>query len=194
MRSKQLNILLWSSNLWLLSDGLLGPALALFGKKVGGDLMEISVAVFIYWAVNGTVEIIVGRYCRNPGTMRYIMLTGFILNTVATFSFLAVKTMAGVLLIQTAIGISRGLSGPTWDALYQLSNSSQTNVADAWGRARGMGSWSMAISVILCGYAVGPEEAYDRAFLIMGTIQTIATLFLSSIVWYRMADETRYEV
>jgi hypothetical protein len=185
MLKKRLGVLLWSNNLWYLSEGLLGATMVFFGQKVGGDLLNLSWAGALYYAANGLVEFMVGRFSRSEIVMERVMIVGFILNTIATFSFCWVETMYTFFLVQMIIGISRGLAGPTWDALYQMANTTD-HVADAWGRSRGFGSMFMAISIILCGYLVKEsEQRFDRAFIIMGIIQAAATLVLWSIVRLR---------
>lgn len=35
-------ILLWSSNLWALGEGMLGPLFAVFAQRIGGNILDIT--------------------------------------------------------------------------------------------------------------------------------------------------------
>ena len=54
-------ILLYSSNLWYLSAGMLGPLIAVFTEQVGGSLLDISWAWAIYLIFTGLFIIITGK-------------------------------------------------------------------------------------------------------------------------------------
>jgi hypothetical protein len=40
-------LLLWSSNLWSLGEGMLGPLFAVFAQGIGGNILDITWA----WAI-----------------------------------------------------------------------------------------------------------------------------------------------
>ena len=148
-------------------------------------MLEIGWAAALYHVANGLVEMIVGKLCHEIKTMERVMIAGFILNTLATFSFYLVTDVNDMFAVNIVIGISRGLAGPTWNALYQLANSTNPNVADAWGKSSGLGNFCMALSVLGCSYLA--TKNFGLAIGIMGAIQALATIFLYRIVHYRSA-------
>lgn len=58
MNSK-IKALLYSSNIWYLGEGMLGPLLAIYTERIGGDIFDISWAWAIYLVVTGG-----GHHCR----------------------------------------------------------------------------------------------------------------------------------
>jgi len=45
--------LLYASNLWYLSDGLFAPFIAIYSQKIGGDILDLSYALAVFYIVSG---------------------------------------------------------------------------------------------------------------------------------------------
>ena len=51
--TKAAKILFWSSNLWQLGMGLLGPLFAVFASEIGGNIFDIAWVWALYMVVTG---------------------------------------------------------------------------------------------------------------------------------------------
>lgn len=93
----KLRLLLIGSNLWYLGEGLFGPLFAVFTERVGGDILEITWAWAAYLIVTGIAMIIVGKLSDKMIAKEKLMVAGYALNALVTFSYLFVRTPVGAL-------------------------------------------------------------------------------------------------
>jgi len=180
MLNKKERILLWSSNLWLLSDGMLGPLFAVFAERVGGNVLDISWAWAIYLMVTGIGVIIVGKLSDGIFSQEWMLVIGYALNTVFTFGYLFVATPVHLFLLQAGLGVSLALANPTWYALYD-KHSTKRHEGWAWGLADGEGKIVMGFAIILGGFIV-TYFSFSALFIIMGVIQVFATIYQARIL------------
>lgn len=173
-------ILLWSSNLWLLGDGLLGPLFAIFAGGIGGDIFDITAAWAIFMIVTGVLTIQVGKLGDRIGH-EYLLLLGYALNTVFTFSFLLIETPAHLFLVQAGLGVSLALANPTWYALYDKYSTSNKD-GYIWGVANGHGNIATGVAAMAGGFIV-TKFSFDTLFIIMGFIQLLTTLLQAQLVF-----------
>ena len=70
--------LLWGANLWYFGEGMLGPLLAIFAQRVGGNILDITTAWAIFLAVTGFCTIFVGRiadlFAKRQGREKILIL------------------------------------------------------------------------------------------------------------------------
>src|SRR3989338_5441751 len=118
-------ILLYSSNLWNFADGMFGPLLAVFTEKIGGNILDVSWAWAIYLIVTGICVIGIGKYSDHHSKEK-IMIVGYALTALFTFSYLLVQTPAHLFLVQAGLGLALALCNPTWFALYDQYASPKT--------------------------------------------------------------------
>src|SRR3989338_201576 len=98
-------ILLYSSNLWSFANGMLGPLLAVFTEKIGGSILDISWAWAIYLIVTGVCVIGIGKLSDHHSKEK-IMIAGYALTTVFTFSYLLVQTPMHLFIVQAGLGFA----------------------------------------------------------------------------------------
>ncbi len=172
-------ILLWASNLWLLGDGLLGPLFAVFASGIGGDIFDITAAWAIFMIVTGVLTIQVGKLGDWIGH-EYLLLLGYALNTVFTFSFLLIETPAQLFMVQAGLGVSLALANPTWYALYDKYSSSNRD-GYIWGVASGHGNIATGMAAMAGGYIV-TKYSFNVLFITMGIIQLFTTLLQAQLL------------
>jgi MFS family permease len=178
-------LLLWSSNLWALGEGMLGPLFAVFAQRIGGNILDITWAWAIYLGMTGMLTIVAGRvsdriwqWC---GRER-LLVAGYGLNALCTFGYLFVNTTTGLFLVQAGLGVALALSSPTWSALYARYSPGEENAGNAWGLVAGEQRLILAVAIILGGYIVD-HYSFDALFIGMGAVQVVATLYLARILW-----------
>jgi MFS family permease len=177
-------VLLWSSNLWALGEGMLGPLFAVFAQRIGGNILDITWAWAIYLGMTGLLTIVAGRisdriwmWC---GRER-LLVAGYALNALCTFGYLLVDTTWKLFLVQAGLGLALALSNPTWSALYARYSPGESTAGSAWGLVAGAQRLILAAAIIVGGYIVN-QYSFAALFITMGTIQVIATLYQGRIL------------
>lgn len=174
-----LKLLLMGSYLWVFGEGLLGPLYAIFAEDVGGSVLELTGAYAIYLVIAGILMIVVGRVA-DRGRSELLMMAGYALNAAATFGYLLVKTPAHLFIVQAILGIALALANPTWDSLFQ-KYSEEGSVATAWGLEEG-GNFIAQGAAMMLGGIILTATSFTALFVIMGVVQTIATVVQATIL------------
>ena len=175
----KVKILLYSSNLWNFADGMFGPFLAVFTERIGGSILDISWAWATYLIVTGICVILVGRYSDHHNKEK-IMISGYMLTTLFTFGYLLVQTPLHLFIIQAGLGFALALCNPTWYALYG-KYSSPKSAGLIWGLADGEAKIMTGIAIVIGGFII-KTFSFETLFIIMGSIQILATLYQARIL------------
>lgn len=183
--SKFTKILLWGANIWFFGEGLLGPLLAVFTEKIGGDILDISWAWATFLIATGVCYIITGRLINGKPikTKVIVMIIGYGLNAIFTFCYLFVSNPEQLFIIQACLGVSEALGSPTWDSLYAKSLN-EKNDGYAWGLAGGQSQIVTGIAILFGGFMVY-YLSFEFLFISMGIIQVIATLVQARILLFK---------
>ncbi|TSC56456.1 MAG: major facilitator superfamily protein [Parcubacteria group bacterium Gr01-1014_18] len=171
-------ILLYSSNLWNFADGMLGPLFAVFAEKIGGDILDVTWAWAIYLIITGVFVILVGKYS-DYYSKEKIMIAGYALTALCTFSYIFVETPLHLFIVQAILGLAVALCNPTWYALY--SKYSPKDSGFTWGLADGQAKILIGLAILAGGFIV-ENYSFDTLFIIMGTLQVAATLYQIKIL------------
>ena len=178
MRKKE-KILLYGSNIWNFADGMFGPLLAVFTDRIGGSLLDVTWAWAIYLIVTGVLVIVIGRYS-DYYPKEKIMILGYALTALFTFSYLLVQTPLHLFLVQGGLGVALALTNPTWLALYGKHSRPDASGL-VWGLADGEAKILTGIAILVGGYIVR-MFSFDALFITMGTLQVVATLYQAQIL------------
>ncbi|KKQ36031.1 MAG: Permease of the major facilitator superfamily [Candidatus Nomurabacteria bacterium GW2011_GWB1_37_5] len=180
---KKEKILLIGAGFWWLGEGLFGPLFAIFAGRVGGDIFEITWAWATYLLVTGIFAIFMGKLADRFGKER-LMVLGYALNAIFTWSYLLVHSATGLFIVQAGLGLSLALADPTWDALYSKYEDKK-HAGYAWGISHGIEQIITGISILIGGLIVA-SYSFTALFVIMGTIQTIGTIYQAKILRHRV--------
>jgi len=179
MFSRKEKILLISSNLWYLGEGMLGPLFAVFAQRVGGSVLDISWAWSIYLIIVGILVMFVGKVSDKIGKEK-LMVAGYALNAVFTFCYLLVSKPLHLFLVQGGLGVAAALSIPTWMALY-AKHADKDKDGFTWGIGTGLNRILTGIAIIIGGLIV-TYFSFTTLFVTMGIIQVIATIYQAMIL------------
>jgi MFS family permease len=168
-------ILLWSSNIWIFADGMLGPLFAVYVQKIGGgDISNITWAWATYLIATGVFSILVGKISDSYSKEK-LMISGYALTAFFTFSYILVSSPAELYLIQVGLGFALALCNSTWYALYS-KYSPKGHAGYVWGLADGESKILTGIAIVLGGFVV-KVFSFNTLFIVMGLMQTAATLY-----------------
>jgi MFS family permease len=172
--SKTIKILLIASSLWYFGEGLFGPLFAIFTEKVGGDLLDVTWAWSAYLIVTGLMYFLVGKSLQNSKYREEVMVIGYALNTIFTFSYLLVNSVMSLFIVQVGLGIAESLSTPVWDSLFADDLEEEDNTF-LWSIATGHTHFVTGIAVAIGGL-ITYYISFHALFIIMGIIQALATI------------------
>ena len=176
---KERNLLL-GGNMWYFGEGLFGPLFALYSQRVGGDILDISIAWAAFLVVSGVLTVVVGQIADVTKQHEKIMIAGYFLNALFTFAYLLVDSHPKLLIVQIGLGFASALASPTWDALY-AKHENPKRKGLAWGMAGGGADVVTGIAVLVGGFIV-TNYSFEALFISMGSIQLIAAIYQSRIL------------
>jgi len=181
--TKTIKILLFASSLWYFGEGLFGPLFAVFTEKVGGDLLDITWAWSAYLIVTGLMYMLVGKVLSKSNYKEEVMVLGYALNTIFTFSYLLVDNVTTLFIVQIGLGIAESLSTPIWDSLF-AGNLEESDDTFQWGLATGHTHFVTGIAVAVGGL-ITYFISFKVLFITMGSIQAIATLVQANLIFIK---------
>lgn len=172
--------LLYGSNIWSLGEGMMGPIFAIFNQKIGGSILDISWIWATYLIATGVFTIFIGNISDRKISKEKLLVAGYALNTIFTFSYLLVASSLDLFFVQVGIGLATALATPTWDALYaQYQDDEQAGYV--WGLAGGRDQLLTGFALIIGGLIVN-YLSFQVLFITMGIIQAIATIYQAQIL------------
>lgn len=158
----------------------------MFAGRIGGSILEITWAWAIYLLVTGALEIFIGKLSDRIGHAR-LMVLGYALNALFTFSYIFVHTPAALFMVQAGLGVALALADPTWDALYAKYETLK-KAGYLWGLQHGVEQLITGISILVGGLVVS-YFSFTTLFVAMGIIQTVGTIYQSKLLFIKKAGE-----
>lgn len=180
MLGHESKILLYSSNLWYLGEGMLGPLFAVFAQRIGGSVLDISWAWATYLIVMGVLVIAVGKLADLSRHKEKILVVGYALNAVFTFAYLLVSSPWHLFLVQAGLGFASALAITTWTPLY-TKYWDKKKTSFFWGLASGQGQIMTGIALVVGGLIVN-YFSFAALFITMGIVQVIAAVYQVQIL------------
>jgi len=130
--------------------------------------------------LSGVSYIIVGKITDVYNNKEKVMVVGYLLNALFTFSYLLVSSPWHLFIVQAGLGIAAALATPTWDALYS-KHEDRKNGGFQWGIADGMAQIVPGLGLIVGGYMI-VFGSFVTLFITMGIIQVIAAIYQAQIL------------
>src|SRR5258707_13358552 len=113
MLNNKAKSLLCADVIWFFAEGMLGPLFAVFSEKVGGNVLNITWAWATYLLVTGTIMVVVGRFSDGRIRQEVLVVAGYALNAMFTFSYLMVSQPSHLFFVQAGLGFAAALATPT---------------------------------------------------------------------------------
>jgi MFS family permease len=181
--NRHIKILLYGGNIWYFGEGMLGPLFAIFTERVGGDVLDVSLAWATYLIVAGLLYIVVGNLTDKFNNKERVMVVGYAINALFTFGYLLVSAPWHLFIVQAGLGLAMAMATPTWYALYAKHENKKRGGLQ-WGLAGGMAHIMTGLAIIVGGLIVN-YISFTALFVTMGSIQVVATIYQARILRHR---------
>jgi MFS family permease len=177
----QLIILLTTNGLILLAVAMLGPIYALFVQKVGGSLLDASLAGGVFALVAGLTSLLSGKYTDRLKNKKIVIVFGYFVMGISFVLYIWVNSVIMLFMVQALIGLAQAIYSPAFDALY--SKYLDGNKAGLqWGAWESINFFTASGGAILGGILV-TKFGFNTLFIVM------ALLCFSSGLYIHLVDK-----
>jgi len=166
--NKALRILLSTNALILISGAMLGPIYALFVEKVGGDLMDASIAGGLFALAAGLTTLFSGKLSDKVKENELIIVIGYIIMGVGFLLYIAVNSILFLFIVQVISGLGNAVYAPAFDAVYSKHLDGHKS-GTQWGAWESMNYFSTAIGAIIGG-AIVTLFGFNTLFVVMALL------------------------
>lgn len=174
--NKALRILLSTNAMILMVAAMLGPIYALFVEKVGGDLMDASIAGSIFALVAGLTTLVFGKYSDKVKENELIIVLGYIIMGVGFLLYFWVDSIIFLFLVQALIGFGEAIYSPAFDAVYS-KHINKHKSGTQWGAWESINYFTTAIGAVVGGGLV-TFFGFQILFLIMAILSFSSALYI----------------
>ncbi len=187
---KALRILIISSIFYNFSFGLLAPIFAIFVQQIGGGILEVSRAWFLYTLLIGITIVTFGQIEDKISKMKMLLL-GRIMYTLGAVGYMFVTNVEHLFFIQIILAISLAIIDPAFTSLFSR-HLIKGKESTEWAIWEGSVYIVMAFGAIVGGL-VAEAFGFRMLFLMMaisGALSTItASLLMRRDMWRALANK-----
>jgi sugar phosphate permease len=165
------------TNAMILTAGaMLGPIYALFVEKVGGDLMDASIAGGIFAFVAGITTLVSGKYSDKIKENELVMVLGYIIMGIGFFLYYWVDSIFFLFVVQAITGLGEAIYSPAFDAVYSKHLDGHKS-GSQWGAWESMNYFTSTIGAITGGLIV-TIFGFQTLFILMTTLCMSSALYI----------------
>lgn len=172
----KLKILLVTNGMILFAAAMLGPIYALFVDKIGGDLLDASLAGATFSVTAGIAVFLSGKLSDRVKENELIVMTGYLFMGFGFFLYTQIDSMVQLLFVQVIIGLGEALYSPSFDALYSKYLDGDRS-GSQWGTWESMNYFSAAAGAVSGGIVVS-FLSFDALFLGMSVLAIGSALYI----------------
>jgi MFS family permease len=174
--NKALKILLGTNALILLAAAMLTPIYALFVEEIGGDLMDASIAGFLFALSAGVVTLLSGKISDKVRHSEHVLMLGYALMGTGFLLFLFIHSVTTLFIIQILIGMGEAIYSPAFDKLYS-EHLDRGKFGVEWGTWESMYYFTTAFGAIIGGLMV-TRFGFPALFLSMAFLSFASGSYL----------------
>lgn len=158
---------------------MLGPIYALFVEKVGGDLMDASIAGGIFALVAGITTLISGKYSDRVKENELIVVVGYAIMGFGFLLYFWVSSVFFLFVVQAIIGLGEAIYSPAFDAVYSKHLDGHKS-GTQWGAWESMNYFTAAVGAIAGGGLV-TFFGFQTLFILMATLCFSSAIYIYSL-------------
>ncbi len=174
--NRALRILLVTNAMVLIAGATLGPIYALFVEKIGGNLLDASLAFSTFAVAAGIATLISGRYSDKIKETELILVLGYAIMGIGFLSYIWVNSILSLLIVQVIIGLGEAIYAPAFDAVYSRHLNGQ-RVGREWGNWEALNYFMLAFGAAVGGILVS-NFGFNMIFVIMSLLCFCSALYI----------------
>lgn len=174
--NRALRILITTNGIILIAGAMLGPIYALFVSKIGGDLLDASIAGGIYYLAAGLTSIIAGKLSDKIKENELIIVFGYMTMGLGFVLYMFVSNIWMIFIVQALIGFSEAIYSPPFDALYSKHLDGH-KAGLQWGAYEGMTYFVASLGAFLGGIIV-TNLNFNALFVLMAVLCFASGLYI----------------
>lgn len=174
--NRALKILLATNAAVLFAGAMLAPIYAIYVEKVGGDLLDASIAGGIFAFVTGVVSLVSGHYTDKIKESELIIALGFFILGIGYFLYTMVDSIRSLFMVQVFIGLGMAISAPSYDAVYTRHVVGHHS-GKQWAAWESMAYITTAVGAIVGGI-IATRFGFDSVFVIMSVLSLASALYI----------------
>jgi MFS family permease len=176
--------------------GMISPIFAIFivERVEGGSVMTVGIASAVYWIVKALFQMPVALYLDKHEGERddfHALISGLILGGITAFSFLLVKSVAGLYFVVFLQALAFGLYTPAWSAIFSR-HLDKKNYAFDWSLDNTAIGLALGITAFV-GAALARAFGFDVIFIITSVFSfasAITLIFVPDLIFPGATNET----
>lgn len=166
--NRALRILLITNGLILLASAMLGPIYALYVQKVGGDLLDASLAGSVFAFIAGLTVLLSGKYSDKLPQKKLIVVMGYVIIGLGFLLYTKVSSIKFLLLVQVIIGFGDAIYSAPFNTLYSEHLDEGKDGAE-WGTWEALNYFSTATGALIGGLLV-TNFGFAPLFIVMAAM------------------------
>lgn len=174
-----IRILLGTNALILLASAMLGPIYAIFVTQIGGDLMDASIAGFLFAISAGLITLLTGKYADGVKHNDKILVLGYSIIGVGFLLYPFVASVYTLFAIQALIGIGNAVYSPAFDKLYSI-HLDHGKDGEEWGTWESLNYFMGAFGALLGGWLV-TKFGFNTLFYMMAVLSFSSGIYLYAL-------------
>ncbi|MFA6158163.1 MAG: MFS transporter [Candidatus Paceibacterota bacterium] len=180
-----LKILIAADAFGNLALGMIGPIYAIFVGKIGGDILDVGWAYFVFTFTSGIVLYMISRWENRIAHKERLVVIGYLINALGCLLYFFVDSQMALLAVQVVLGVGVAIVSPAFDAIYSHYVNSEREASD-WGAWEAMGYFVAALGAI-AGSVVANSFGFHALFLCMSVAAATGAL-----ISFFLFDSVRY--
>ena len=160
-----LKILITADAFGTFALGMIGPIYAIFVGKIGGDILDVGWAYFVFTFTSGIVLYAISRWENLVVHKERLVVVGYLINALGCLLYFFADSQITLLLVQIVLGIGVAVVSPAFDAIYSHFVNAKSEASD-WGAWEAMGYFVAAVGAVLGSFVVD-RYGFNTLFLVM---------------------------
>ncbi len=174
--NKPLIILILTNSAVLISIAMLAPIWAIFVEEIGGDILEVGLAVSTLAITAGIVVIFTGKISDQVKDDELIIAVGYLIIGAGFILYNFVSNVWFLAVVQIIIGIGIAIYEPAFDSVYSKHLKSKSEGRE-WGAWESVNYFCQAIGAAL-GAVIATAFGFNALFIMMAALCIVSALYI----------------
>lgn len=175
--SRALKILLVTDILVLVAGAMIIPYYTLIVERVGGDILDASLAAGVFALVAGATTLVAGRTTDKIVRKERLIGVSYLVMAISFSLYTLVSSIWMLLMVQVLIGLAQAAYAPAFDALYTKHIGKSDRVGSRWSLWEAGNYFAIAIGVLGGGLVI-KFLGFNYLFMTMAALCLLSAVYL----------------